>query len=67
MTTFFRPMAGLAVGATALTAMSFGALSAGDAMRPMPRAELSNFTNIEVSSLSEFTGNALLIEYFAYW
>ena len=65
--TTFRPLAGLAVGVTALTAMSFGAFSADDAMRPLPSSELSNFSNTEVSSLTEFTGNALLIEYFAYW
>jgi hypothetical protein len=39
----------------------------GSARKPLPEVELEGFTQTEASSLDDYFGRAVLIEFFAYW
>jgi hypothetical protein len=50
-----------------IAAMLFcGALSAQSVGKVLPASELSDLTNTKAKSLSDYSGRAMLLEFFAY-
>jgi len=39
----------------------------GETFQPLPQVTLEGFTQTKAKSLDDYTGRALLIEFFAYW
>ena len=56
----------IAIRSLALLAL-VAAPAFGQVGKPLPAAELEDFTQTEATTLTDYTGRAVLIEFFAYW
>lgn len=48
-------------------ALALAAGAAGQVGSPMPPADIQDFAGVEATSIEDFKGRLLLIEFFAHW
>lgn len=62
--TVLTPLLAPALALAAAAPLAMPSSGIGD---PLPEAELEGFTKTRATSLEDYSGRALLIEFFAYW
>ena len=50
-----------------LAALTFPGAVAAQIGQPLPQVPLTNFTATDATSLADFDGRLLLVEFFAFW